>query len=79
MFDKVDRFLKDVTNLVMFLLSILFIVVLGYLDYLVAQRISFSVFYAVPVACSACRSLTRYAMTTMEWLRLHFVIAQVCN
>jgi diguanylate cyclase (GGDEF)-like protein len=53
MFDKVDKYLKSVPRPVIFFISVLIVVILGYIDHLIAPRVSLSIFYTVPVAGSA--------------------------
>ena len=67
MFNEVDRYLKSAPKPVIVLFFIFIIVILGYVDHLIAPRISLTVFYALPVAGSAWY-LNRKAGLIMSFL-----------
>ena len=53
MFAKFDKYMSSLTRSRVFILSFFCVCIIGYIDHLIAPRLSLSVFYAVPVAGAA--------------------------
>lgn len=53
MLDQVDGYLKSLSKYAVLAMSVLVISILGYVDHIIAPRLSLSVFYAIPVAGSS--------------------------